>query len=72
MQEDQGLDGNEIVSVIAEGLLNALVDWWYVWLLLVALIIGFRLLADWSKRVERRARAERRAKDRVRAAAGKR
>jgi hypothetical protein len=54
-----------VVRVIFEAFANALIDWWYLWLILVVGAIALRMLADWSKRVEARARAARRASERI-------
>ena len=58
--QDPQLGDGIIVRAILEGMGQALVEYWYVWLAMTALLITAKIITDWSKRVEARAKARRR------------
>jgi hypothetical protein len=55
-----GLGDGIVVRTILEGIGQALIDWWWFWLLFAAFLIGAKLVTDWSRRVEARSRGRRR------------
>ena len=54
------MDGKEVSRAIFEGFAHAAIDWWYVWVLFVVVIVAATLLTDWSKRAEQRGKPRRR------------
>jgi hypothetical protein len=51
---EPALDGNDITTAILRGFAEAAADWWYVWLLILALFVGMAFLSGWAKRFEDR------------------
>ncbi|MBI5285342.1 MAG: hypothetical protein HY874_09635 [Chloroflexi bacterium] len=51
---EPALDGNEAATVILQAFGHALIDWWYLWLLMLAVGIGLAMLAGWARRFEER------------------
>jgi hypothetical protein len=62
---EPALDGNTVAEIILESFASALIDWWYLWLAMLAVIVALARLQGWSRRVEARRRAERRERARI-------
>lgn len=67
MQEpaEDGLGDGIVVRTIAEALFTAAVDYWWLWLLFLVLIVAAARFSTWSRRLDARARAEQRARERA-------
>jgi hypothetical protein len=48
-----------VVRALFEGVSDALVGWWWFWLLFAAFLIVAKVVTDWSKRVEARSKRRR-------------
>lgn len=51
---DGQLGDGFVARAILEAVLTALVEYWWLWLAMIAVAIVLRLLNGWSKRVEAR------------------
>ncbi len=46
------LDGNTVATTILQALGNALIDWWWLWLLVIIGGIALAMLNGWARRLE--------------------
>ena len=61
--EDKLCDGI-IVRTIAEGVLDAVLDYWWLWIALIVVLVALAQLNEWSRRLEASSKTERGARDR--------